>query len=161
MGHPNHCWPLPSKFWKPSKNHWFQWLGPQKTFNGDGPMLSKPSKNHWSQWWPKKNINHSLALKNWPLLWSTADIGYIEMILWGWVSLCWPALEWGWTRWNLLAAVKEKKLGRETDFNSNLGRKPPKSQTNITNTNYSLCSTFRFQWSYIESRSIDTVEYLE
>ena len=54
MGHPNHCWPLPSKFWKPSKNHWFQWLGPQKTFNGDGPTLSKPSKNHWSQWWPEK-----------------------------------------------------------------------------------------------------------
>ena len=26
----NHCWPLPSKFWKPSKNHWFQWLDPQK-----------------------------------------------------------------------------------------------------------------------------------
>ena len=26
----NHCWPLPSKFWKPSKNHWFQWLDPPK-----------------------------------------------------------------------------------------------------------------------------------
>ena len=56
MGHPNHRWPSPSKFWKPSKNHWFQWLGPQKTFNGDGPTLSKPSKNHWSQWWPKKKL---------------------------------------------------------------------------------------------------------
>ena len=43
---------------------------PQKTFNGDGPTLSKPLKNHWRQWWPKKNINHSIALKNWPSLWS-------------------------------------------------------------------------------------------
>ena len=69
-GHPNHRWLLPSKFWKPSKNHWHQWLGPQKTFNGDGATLSKPLKNHWSQWWPEKNINHSIALKNWPSLWS-------------------------------------------------------------------------------------------
>jgi len=44
---------------------------PKKTFNGDGPTLSKPLKNHWRQWWPKKNINHSIALKNWPSLWST------------------------------------------------------------------------------------------
>ena len=29
-------------------------VGPSKTFNGDGPMLSKPSKNHWPQWWPEK-----------------------------------------------------------------------------------------------------------
>ena len=72
MGHPNHRWPLPSKFWKPSKNHWYQWLGPQKTFNVDGPTLSKPLKNHWSQWWPEKNINHSIALKNWPSFWSSA-----------------------------------------------------------------------------------------
>ena len=54
MEHPNHRWPLPSKFWKPSKNHWYQWLDPKKTFNGDGPTLSKPSKNHWTQWWPEK-----------------------------------------------------------------------------------------------------------
>ena len=37
---------------------------PQKTFNGDGPTLSKPLKNHQRQWWPKKNINHSIVLKN-------------------------------------------------------------------------------------------------
>ena len=47
---------------------------PQKTFNGDGPTLSKPLKNHWRQWWPKKNINHSIALKNWPSLWSTPNM---------------------------------------------------------------------------------------
>ena len=46
---------------------------PQKTFNGDGPTLSKPLKNHWRQWWPKKNINHSIALKNWPSLWSKGN----------------------------------------------------------------------------------------
>ena len=79
MGHPNHRWPLPSKFWIPSKNHWFQWVGPQKTFNGDGPMLSKPL-NHWSQWWPEKNINHSIALKNWPSFWSNPDCPQIERL---------------------------------------------------------------------------------
>ena len=51
---------------------------PKKTFNGDGPTLSKPLKNHWRQWWPKKNINHSIALKNWPSLWSIR--GHIEAI---------------------------------------------------------------------------------
>ena len=46
-------------------------VGPSKTFNGDGPTLSKPLKNHWSQWWAgKKNINHSIVLKNLPSLWS-------------------------------------------------------------------------------------------
>ena len=70
MGHPNHKWPMPSKLWKPSKNHWHQWLDFQKTFNGDGPTVAKPLKNHWCQWWPEKNINHSIALKNWPSSWS-------------------------------------------------------------------------------------------
>ena len=35
-------------------------------------MLSKPL-NHWSQWWPEKNINHSIALKNWLSLWSSSS----------------------------------------------------------------------------------------
>ena len=71
MVHSNHRWPSISKFQKPLKNHWNQWLDPPKTFNCDGPKVLKPLKNHRSQWWPKKNINHSIALKNWPSLWST------------------------------------------------------------------------------------------
>ena len=54
MVHANHRWPSPSKFQKPLKNHWNQWLDPPKTFNGDGPMVVKPLKNHRSQWWPEK-----------------------------------------------------------------------------------------------------------
>ena len=54
MVHSNHCWPSISKFQKPLKNHWNQWLDPPKTFNGDGPKVLKPLKNHHSQWWPEK-----------------------------------------------------------------------------------------------------------
>ena len=53
----------------------------KKTFNGDGPTLSKPSKNHWSQWWPEKKINHSIALKNWPSLWSNWFISLVLFIV--------------------------------------------------------------------------------
>ena len=30
MGHPNHRWPLPSKFWKPSENPLIPMVGPSK-----------------------------------------------------------------------------------------------------------------------------------
>ena len=66
---------------------WFshcKWLGHQKTFNGDGPMLSKPLKAMVA--WRKKTINHSIALKNWPSLWSSpivpinAQIEFVHQI---------------------------------------------------------------------------------
>ena len=46
----NHRWPLVSKIWKPSKNHWKQWSGGWKSLNGDGWMTPKPLKNHRVQW---------------------------------------------------------------------------------------------------------------
>ena len=69
---------------------------------------------------PKDRISHNMFLSTFCT--QTADIGYIKMILWGRVSLC-----LGVRLDNLLPAVKEQNLGRETDFNSNLGRKPSKS----------------------------------
>ena len=35
---------LPSKFWKPSKNHWFQWLDPQKKHS---MVMVQLCQNHW------------------------------------------------------------------------------------------------------------------
>ena len=58
---------------KTLKSHWNQWFGPPKTFSGDGPTALKPLKDHRSQRLPKKNINHSIALKNWPSLWSMVN----------------------------------------------------------------------------------------
>ena len=49
-GTQNHRWPLVSKIWKPSKNHWKQWSGGWKSLNGDGWMTPKPLKNHRVQW---------------------------------------------------------------------------------------------------------------
>ena len=46
----NHRWPLVSKIWKASKNHWKQWSGGWKSLNGDGWMTPKPLKNHRVQW---------------------------------------------------------------------------------------------------------------
>ena len=43
-------------------------------------QVSKPLKNHLSQWWPFKNINHSIALKNWPSLWSTPPSSLAALI---------------------------------------------------------------------------------
>ena len=54
MGHQNHCWPLPSKIWKPSKNHWHQWLGFQKNIQWWWSHGNKTIENHWCQWWPDK-----------------------------------------------------------------------------------------------------------
>ena len=58
------------KFLKTIEKHWHQWLGPQKTFNDDVQYI----QNHWKTIEVndglRKNINHSIALKNWPSLWS-------------------------------------------------------------------------------------------
>ena len=47
-------WTIVLKIWKPSKNHWSQWLAGQKTLNGDSSTLAKPLKNHWCRWCPGK-----------------------------------------------------------------------------------------------------------
>ena len=52
----NHRWPLVSKIWKPSENHWKQWSGGWKSLNGDGWMTQKPLKNHQVQWSNSKKV---------------------------------------------------------------------------------------------------------
>ena len=68
---PSHSWingPWPLKTieangWrapKPSKNHWNEWSGGWKSFNGDGRVTQKTSENHWKQWsvgWKTLNGN--------------------------------------------------------------------------------------------------------
>ena len=52
----NHHWPLVSKIWKPSKNHWKQWFGGWKSLVGDALLTPKPLKNHWVQWSVSKKV---------------------------------------------------------------------------------------------------------
>ena len=105
----NHRWPLVSKIWKPSKNHWKQWSGGWKSLNGDGWMTPKPLKNHRVQWSVSKKVvngdgqrvakpskiqcqwldangsrwkktSHPIAPKKWPLLTSTQSSKWATLL---------------------------------------------------------------------------------
>ena len=104
----NHRWPLVSKIWKPSKNHWKQWSGGWKSLNGDGWMTpkplknhrvqwsvikkvvngdsqrgAKPSKNHQCQWSSREKPSYPIAPKKWPLFTSTlwVERGYLRSLI--------------------------------------------------------------------------------
>ena len=53
---------------KIKKNHWKQWYGGWKSFNGDGWVTQEPSKNHWCQcfFFAKKTLP-SYRPQKWPL----------------------------------------------------------------------------------------------